>query len=117
MAAPKTYFFAAGEALPAAGAPVLSLLAGAFFTDFLWFFFEPVLAVLVEFEVALCACAPAGGFACAAKVNGTAAAVRAIARIVFFIVFFSPSGPFLSPAHNPMLRETAVFLDSLRRLT
>jgi hypothetical protein len=91
-------------------------------TDFLACFawlFDLLLVVLEALFEAEELCA--GGFACgavvwAAKVNGAMAAVKASARIVFFMVVFS-GGPFLvSPAHTSMLSRRAEFLDSLRRL-
>ena len=94
----ENYFFTAVE-------EVLPLLAADFLVPFLWLFFEVVFAVVFDVLVELCA----GGLAdeaavWAAKVNGTAAAVKASARIVFFMVL-SPGGPFvLSPAHNSILR-------------
>jgi hypothetical protein len=64
-----------------------------------------VFATLVSDEE-LCAAGFAGVAAvCAAKVNGTAAAVRASARIVFFMAFFS-SGPFL---YRPLTNPSCVF--------
>jgi hypothetical protein len=87
------YFFT-GE--PAeAGAAVLSLFTVDFFTPFLWLFLAVVLATLFEAVEELCAGGLAGEAAVwAAKVNGTAAAVRASARIVFFICFYLPAGRF-----------------------
>ena len=51
----------------------------------------------------------------AAKVNGTVASAKArVAKIVFFMVCFSPSRAL--PAYNPMMRCPAFQIDSLRRL-
>jgi hypothetical protein len=63
-----------------------------FFADFPWLFlvFDALFEALLEALEELCAGAldcPAA--LCAAKVKGTTAAVKASARIVFFIVFLS----------------------------
>ena len=102
----------AGEEAPAAGhkprrtssyLPVVPLDVEAaaplfsvdFFTAFLWLF---LVAFAAGFEAVeeLCAGALAWLAAvCAANVNGTAAAVKASARIVFFIVVSLPAGRFV----------------------
>jgi hypothetical protein len=64
-----------------------------FFVAFLWLFLavvEELLEALEEF----CAGALLAAV-CAAKVNGTATAVKASARIVFFIVFSLLAGRFV----------------------
>jgi hypothetical protein len=68
----------------------LSLFTAGFFVPFLWLFLVVVFAALFDDVEGFCAAALAGEAAVwAAKVNGTAAAVKASARIVFFIVFIS----------------------------
>jgi hypothetical protein len=84
--------------LPAAGAveAALPLFCVDFFTGFFWLFFEVVFDALFEALEEFCAGALAWLAAvCAAKLNGTAAAVKASARIVFFIVFSLRAGRFV----------------------
>jgi hypothetical protein len=95
------YFFTAEPV--EAGAEAEAAAPSVFTVDFfvpLWLF---LVVLAAGFDVVEAPCAGVAGEAavCAAKVNGTATAVRASARIVFFIVF-SPSGPFLyRPLTNP----------------
>jgi hypothetical protein len=114
----RHYFFTAepAEAGAEAGAAAPSVFTDDFFTAFLWLFLVVVFAAGFDVVEAPCAGGTGEAGVCAAKVNGTAAAVRASARIVFFIVFFSQRAVFVSPAHKSIMRLPAELNDSLRRL-
>ena len=78
------------EPLDADAGAALSLFTVDFFVAFLWLFLVVAFASLFGAVEELCAAGLAGAAAVwAAKVNGTAAAVKASARIVFFIVLIS----------------------------